>query len=112
MKTMRTIKVAILSILALGPAYALGYLKGSGASHAPAIVGRLVLGAILILILAALAKAIVAVLLRWKGSQGKGNGGGGSGSGPRPPRAPVPRPPGGRPPALSAAAEIKLGSAT
>jgi len=112
MKKAQAIKVAVLLASALSAAYALGYLQGSGASHAPVIVGRLVLGAILILILAALAKAIVAVLLRWKGGRGPGTAGGGSGSGPRPPRAPVPRPPGGRPPALSAAAEIKLGSAT
>src|SRR5262245_54712299 len=103
MKTPQTIKGAILSVLALGTSYILGYLKGSGASHALAIIGRIALGAILLLTLAALAKVIVAVLLRWRGSQPPGGGGG---NGPRPPRAPVPRPGGGRPPSLSAAADL------
>lgn len=106
MKTMQALKVATLSFLALGTSYALGYLKGSGASHALAIMGRVALGAILLLILGVLAKFLVAVLLRRKGGGSPGS----SGSGPRPPRSPVPRPGGGRPPSLSAAADITAAS--
>jgi hypothetical protein len=108
MKKAPAIKVTVLLVSALGAGYALGYLQGTGASHALALLGRLSLGAILFLILGVLAKVIVAVLLRRKGGQSPGTSD--SGNGPRPPRAPVPRPGGGRPPSLSAAVDLKAGS--
>jgi len=110
MKTLQALKVTALSITALGAGYCLGYLNGMGSSQAAAMIGRISLAIFLLFLLAALGKIIVAVLIHRKGGPPSEGGGGGGGS--KPPRAPVPRPPGGRPPALSAAAEIKLGSAT
>ena len=72
-------------------------------------VGRLLHGhdiltgiALVLLFLWAVAKVIAAIVVRRKGEPPSGGGGGSWPSG-----APVPRPPGGRPPALSAAAEVR-----
>ena len=72
-------------------------------------VGRLLHGhdvltgiALVLLFLWAVAKVIPAIGVRWRGGPPSG---GGSGSWPA--GSPVPRPPDGRPPELSAAAEVK-----
>ena len=57
--------------------------------------------ALLLLALAVLAKVVAAIILRTAGGPAPDADGGW-----RPPDAPVPRPPGGRPPALSEAAEV------
>jgi hypothetical protein len=106
MKKAQAIKVTVLTVSALGMGYAFGYLDGSGASHPTATVGRFALGAILLVILAVLAKIIAAVLFGRSGGPSSGGGG----NGPRPPQAPVPRPGGGRPPSRSAAVELRAGS--
>ena len=58
--------------------------------------------ALVMLFLWAVAKVIAAIVARRRGSPPFGGGGGGWPAGER-----VPRPPGGRPPALSAAAEVR-----
>ena len=72
-------------------------------------VGRLLQGhdvltgiALVLLFLWTVAKVIAAIVVRRRGGP-PGSGGGGS----WPAGSPVPRPPGGRPPALSAAAEVR-----
>jgi hypothetical protein len=72
-------------------------------------VGRLLHGhdiltgiALVVLFLWAVAKVIAAIVVRRRGEPPYGGGGGSWLAG-----EPVPRPPGGRPPALSAAAEVK-----
>ena len=74
-------------------------------------VGRLLHGhdiltgiALVVLFLWAVAKVIAAMVVRRRGEPPSGGGGGG---GSWPAGEPVPRPPGGRPPALSAAAGMK-----
>ena|SRR5437762_1959586 len=57
--------------------------------------------ALSLLFLIVVAKVVFAIIARRGGAPPSGGGGYG------PPHAPVPRPPGGRPPALSAAAEVK-----
>ena len=71
-------------------------------------VGRLLRGhdvltgiALVLLFLVAVAKVIGAIVVRRRDEPPSGGGGG------WPAGEPVPRPPGGRPPALSAAAEVK-----
>jgi hypothetical protein len=72
-------------------------------------VGRLLHGrdiltgiALVVLFLWAVAKVIAAIVVRRRGEPPSGGGGGSW-----PSDAPVPRPPGGRPPELSAAAEVR-----
>jgi hypothetical protein len=73
------------------------------------VVGRLLHGhdiltgiALVLLFLVAVAKVISAIVVRRRGEPPSGGDGGSWPAG-----APVPRPPGGRPSALSAAAEVK-----
>ena len=60
--------------------------------------------AMLLLFLVVLAKVVAAIISRTDGGPAPGNGG-------EPPGTRMPRPPGGRPPALSAAAEARHESA-
>ena len=80
-------------------AVSLGYLLASARYHTSDAFAGL---ALLVVFLCALAKVMFAIVFR-TGNEPPSSGGGG----PRPPLAPVPRPPGGRPPALSAAAEVE-----
>lgn len=58
--------------------------------------------ALLVLFLVAVVKVVFAIIARRDNGFPPGDGGG-----QRPPDAPVPRPPAGRPPALSAAAQVR-----
>ena len=80
-------------------AVSLGYLLASARHRSSDAFTGL---ALLVVFLCALAKVVFAIVFR-TGNEPPSSGGGG----PRPPLAPVPRPPSGRPPALSAAAKVE-----
>src|SRR5262245_35745556 len=84
-------------------AISLGYLLASARYHPSDVFAGL---AMLVIFLCVLAKAAIAIAFR-AGNEPPLSGDGESGA----PLAPVPRPPGGRPPALSAAAEVEHESA-
>jgi hypothetical protein len=98
MKTRITLKVTLLIASAVTAGYWAGYLHGSSAMRAHEIFIGL---ALLLPFLLVVVKAVCAIVLR-PGSLPPSSDGGRGG----PPDAPVPRPPGGRPPALSAAAKL------
>jgi len=94
MKTKIAVKLVLLGSLIVAVAY---WLRGHDILNGAAL---------LFLFVAVLAKVVFAIISR-PGSDLPPGGGGG----PRPPNAPVPRPPGGRPPSLAAAADARHESA-
>ena len=94
MKARMVIKLTVLGILIVAVGH---WLRGHDILTALAL---------LLLLLAVLAKVVFAIISRRKSEPPPGGGGRRY-----PPDAPVPRPPGGRPPALSAAAEASHESA-